>query len=480
VESLALSAIGAAAGAALAALSLRPLLSLQRGSSALLDSARLDGGVLAFTAVVAVVTGLLCAALPVLLAARTAPAGVLAETTAKASGGLVDRRLRRVLMAAQVGLAVVLLAGAASMLRSVHALARSDLGFDPSRTLSLRVTLPTTRYASSGERVRFAERVLERVRAVPGVQSAGLTTNRFVRDGSLQTTVAFEGRPSADGEDVSVHFRRIAGDYFGTVRVPVLRGRAFGEQDRDGALPVTIVSRSMAAAYWPDADPLGRRLKRTGDHNPWLTVVGVVGDVMDAGAGVDLGSTLYLPFAQNAGPWVNVVARTTGDPALLERALRAAVRSVDPLLAFDEVAPLERLVSESLSEQRFRALLLGLFAALGLVLATVGVYGVTSFLVAERTREMGVRIALGARSADVVRLVLADSARDVGAGIAVGVAATFVLAVGLEGLARDLARIDVATVAGVSALLAGVAFAATVAPAVRAGRVPPMRALRGE
>ncbi|HKG90269.1 MAG TPA: ABC transporter permease [Gemmatimonadaceae bacterium] len=472
---------GAAFGVAVAALAVGPLLALDPDRPPILDSVTLDGRVLAVAVLLSVLAGLASGALPALRAARLGgTAGTLAESGRRLAGGARDRRVRRVLVAAQTALALVLLTGAVLMLRTLRELGRVDPGFDAHNVLTMQLNLPASRYPDKAERAAFVERALETIRAVPGVVGAASTLNRFVPQQSLQTILSIEGRPAGPENDFSTHFRRLSPGYFETMRIPLLRGRTFTAEDREGSVPVAVVSRSLAERAWPGEDALGKRLKRPGDANPWLTVVGVAPDVRDAGLDDELGPTIYLPYAQTNTGTVSLVVRTASAPAGLAPAVRQAVWSLDRDLPLDAVLPLERLMDDSLSKQRSRAVLLSLFAAVGLALASLGLYGVTSHTVAERTREVGIRMALGATGPSVGRLLVLDAMRWVAVGLLVGAALARAAGAAIQGLLFRSSGADPLTLLGAALVLALVALVAAYLPARRAARLVPASALGGE
>jgi putative ABC transport system permease protein len=479
-ESLLLAAAGGAGGLLVAVAAVGPLAALDPAALPMLHTVRVDGRVLAFAAGVTVLAGVLCAIVPGLYVLRSAPAGLLAEGGRRATGSTRDRRTRRLLMAAQIAFALVLVAGAASMIRLLALLGRAPLGFDPSGVTVAALTLPESRYATNAARAAFAEELARRVRALPGVTAASATSNRFLVNASRQTSLVVEGRPAAPGEAVTAHYRRVVSDYFTAMRIPIRGGRAIGDADRADAAGVAVVSRSFAAQYWPNEDPLGKRIKRTAPGTSWLTVVGVAEDVRDWGVGNAPEPTIYVPYAQSAIQFVTLVVRTATPAVSLERPLREAVRGLDPLLPIDEMGPLERYLSDSLAAERFRTLLLTLFAALGLLLAAVGIYAVTAYLLAERTREVGVRMALGAGAADVLRLLVLESVRWVGLGVALGLVVTTVLATVARATVDDLVQVDVASSAAVALVVSVMAMVATAVPTLRATRTSPAVALRGE
>ena len=338
-ESLLLAVAGGAGGLLVALTAVGPLAALDPASLPMLHAVRVDGRVLAFAAAVTGLAAVLCAVVPALYVLRSAPGGLLAAGGRRATGGTRDRRTRRLLMAAQIAFALVLVAGAASMIRLLASLGRAPLGFDPSAVTVVALTLPESRYATSEARAAFAEALARHARALPGVTAASATSNRFLVNASRQTTLTVEGRPAAPGEAVTAHYRRVVSDYFTAMRIPVRGGRAVAAADRADAPGVAVVSRSFAAQYWPNENPLGKRIKRTAPGTSWLTVVGVAEDVRDWGVGNAPQPTIYVPYAQSAIQFVTLVVRAASPAVSLERPLREAVRGLDPLLPIDEMGP---------------------------------------------------------------------------------------------------------------------------------------------
>ena len=479
-ESLLIGIAGGVLGLLLAHGALRPLLALDPNPTPLLQGVTIDGRVLAFTAVVSLLAGFVCGALPGLRGTRPAVTSVLGEMSRRSSGSARDRRVRRTLVVAQTALALVLLSGAALMIRSFERLGDVNPGFDPRNVLTFQVTLPAAKYPATPERAAFLDRALEAVRAVPGVQAAGTTMNRFQADGSIQTVLYVEGRPIEPGTEFPTHFRRVSAGYLETMRIPLLRGRLIEASDKQGSLPIAVIDRSFAERHFSGQDPIGKRIKRPGDTNPWLTVVGIVGDVHDSGLADAIGPTLYLPYAQNSFPLVSFVVRATSSPAQLAGPLRDAIWSVDPNLPLDDIVPLEQLLDVSLSAPRFRTVLLFIFAVVGLVIASLGVYAVTAHSVAERTREVGIRMALGASGGSVVRLLVLDAMTWIAVGLATGVLAALAMGSAIRGLLYDATGADAESLAAVSALLALVALVAAYLPVRKAASLAPTSALAAD
>jgi putative ABC transport system permease protein len=390
--------------------------------------------------------------------------------------------VRSWLVAVQTALALALVAIAGLMAAGYERTAQRDPGFDPRGVFAAQVRLPADAYPTVERRALFIDQVLGGIRSVPGVVAAGTTSNLLVPGFYFVTLVEVEGRPAPGGVLHTVDFRRVSPGYFETLRVALRRGRLFDPRDTSAALPVAIVSEGLAKRFWPGEDPIGRRLKRGAPGAPWMAVVGVVDDVSDVGLADPPHETLYLPVAQNSNPAmpVTLVVRTAGEPLASAAAVASVVRDVDPLQPLSGATSLERFLDASLGPQRFRTVLVAWFGALGLVLAVVGTYGVTARHVAERTREIGVRLALGGRPAVVWRGVSLDALRAVSAGWVLGSCATAAAALALPAVLPDLQGESWAPplVAVVAVLVSG-GGAACVA-AARAARIDPLSALRSE
>jgi putative ABC transport system permease protein len=378
-------------------------------------------------------------------------------------------------------LAVVLLACGALLLSAFERTSRVSPGFDPSSVLGAQLRLSAAAYPTEAARADLIGRVLERVRNIPGVSSAAATLNRFVPGFSFVTLVHIENKPTPDGQAHTVQFRRASPGYFETMRIPLLKGRDFNEGDGVEQPWVAVVSQQFADRYWPGEDPIGRRVRR-GANPRWVTVIGVVGDVSDVGFSQPPAPTIYISFNQNnvAVTPVSLVVRTSGDPLAMTNAVRAAVLAVDREQPIDSVTTVEQFLSDSLGPQRFRSTLLLVLGCIGLSLAGLGIYGVTSRAVEERTAELGVRLALGATPTSLMRLVVWHAMRAVLVGLGAGVLLSVAAGGAMLRLLPNIEHADVRVVAPALVVLALVAAIAALVPARRAVSVSPTVALRGE
>ncbi len=394
------------------------------------------------------------------------------------------RRLRELLVVAEFALALPLLVGAGLMLNSFMRLQRVEPGFDSSQLLTMRVPLPARKYAEVEQAIKFNEELVRRVQTLPGVQTASVSSNLPLDNFIDSNNFDLESRPTPPGQSQEVAENMGVGpDYFRTMGIPLLKGRYLSEQDVDGAPLVMVVSEAFARRHFPEGEAVGMRLKTGGcTECEWTTVVGVVGDVKDRGLATEVAPAMYVPFAQDPINirMMNLVLRVEGDPTNLVSTVRREVNAIDPDLALSDIKTMEQMVSDSLGQSRYRGVLLSVFAAVALVLAAVGIYGVIAYAVSQRTREIGIRIALGARRRDIFRLVVGHGMVLSLVGVAVGVAASLMLSRFLSSLLYEVSSTDPATFTSVVIILMTVALLACSIPARRATRVDPMNALRHE
>lgn len=477
-ESVLLAACGALAGLGVAHGAVRLLRAFGPAGVPRLDEVSLDGRVLAFTLVTALVTGLLFGLVPALQASRTDLYALLQQggRAAIAAG----RRLRDALVVGELAMAMMLLIGAGLMIGSFLRLQRADTGFDVDGVLTVQVELPAAEYPDERRHLFFSE-ALARISSLPGVRAAGATNTAPF--GNFQPNINFvvEGREMRGPEDFqSADWRSVTPGFFRALGIPLRRGRLLTEADRAGAQDVVVITQTMADRLWPGEDPIGRRIQWGGQDGGALTIVGVVGDIRDLDIAEDARQVLILPYQQIPWPQMTLVIKTAGPQAGLAAAIRREIRAVDGDLPIPEVQPLRQSLSNAVAAPRFRMLLFGIFAAVALVLATVGVYGVMMFAVAQRTREIGVRLALGARPWSVVGLVLRRGLLLTLLGVGLGWAGAFGLTRFLASLLYGTAPTDATTFAAVALLLAGVATAAGYVPARKAAAIDPRLAFSAE
>jgi predicted permease len=490
-ESLVLALGGAVIGVVVSYGLVKALVALAPEEVPRLDQARVNGIVLAFTLGVAVVTSILVGLVPAIRSANPALQSALRDGARGASGGAGRDRLRALLVAAEVALAMTLLIGSGLLIRTAWHLQHVDPGFDPSHVMTARLLLPATRYDDAARTALTYEQIRVAAAQVPGVRRAALVSVVPLSAGSILTThLAPQGRQQSADEQVDVDIRYASPEYFAAMGISLLEGRDFARTDDAGAVPVAIVSASLAQKLWPGERATTKRIdamsEQRGKPN-WMTVVGVVPDVHNAALNVAATPTLYMPFTQTPlGMWkatarsLVLVVRTVPEPGTVSRALQQAVMTIDASLPLVDETTMESLLSKSVATARFNTLLLTTLGALALALASVGVYGVVAYFVSQRTREIGVRMALGATPRDIWRLVLSRGLRPIVWGALAGSLLSLATARLLREQLFGVRAEDPMTLAMVVATLLGVALIATFVPARRAMRVTPARALAGE
>lgn len=442
---------------------------------------QLDRPVLLFTIALSFLTTALFAVLPAFQASRIDFGESLKEGGRSMGGSRARRRLRAVLVVAEVALSVFLLIGAGLLIRTFATVTSVNPGFVAQNVMSFQMVVPRNRYPSNERIAAFFDQLLGRVRGQSSVVTAGAISHLPVSGQQSRTGIEVEGGSPPENEPVRAHHRVVTPRYFETMRVPLMGGRLITEQDTANAPPVVLINQTAAKRYWPGVNAVGRRLKVNGPNDPpWREIIGVVGDVKHWGLDGELFPEMYLPQAQTPSPFMNIVVRTAGEPVAAAGMLREQVRAVDPDIAVSQMRTIEQVLERSVAGRRFTMLLLTLFSALAVVLAMVGIYGVMSYLVEQRTQEIGIRMALGARPQEVLRLVMREGMILAGIGLAIGLTGAFAGRRILTGLLFGVKDTDPATFVVASALLLTVAMLACVVPARRAMRVDPIIALRYE
>jgi putative ABC transport system permease protein len=483
-ESVVLSLLGGAAGVALAFWTTRALVALAPERTPRLQEVGVDSSVLLFTLTVSLVTGLLFGLAPALKASRPDLGSVLKEGT-RGSRGRAATFARSLLVVLETGLAVLLLAGAGLLLRSFGELIDVDPGFEPKGAIVFNVAPPATKYGEDPQIRQLAGTLLERMKRLPGATAAGISSFARPLDNSgFFLTFEVDGRPEPPpGEEVAMRVALVTPDYFQALGLPMVRGRAFTDNDRDGSTPVAILTEAAVRKHFPNENPLGRRITlgwsvdgvpRGGE------VVGIVGDFKQSTLDSESDPQIFLPFDQAPLGFFSVVVRSTGDLGAVAAAARTQIRQVDPDLPLYEMKTLEELVTASVSQPRFYMLLLGGFAAVALIMAAIGMYGVIAYGVSQRSQEIGVRMALGATRDGVVRMVLRQALTLAVFGAAFGLGLALVATRGMESLLFGVSAVDPGIYVAVAAVLVLVAGLASYLPARRAARTDPQLALRGE
>jgi putative ABC transport system permease protein len=475
-----LAATGGAIGAAVGVAGTEALRSLLAASLPRAGEIHLDVAVIAITALATIAAGIAFGIGPALVASSVDPDGVL-RASALEAGGHRAARIRQSLVVAQVSLATVLVVGASLMVVSLWRLGRVDLGFDPNRVATMLIQ-PSSGQVRAADATTYFEEIARRVSALPDVERVGAAQHLPLSGFNWNGDLEIESRPvAATSAHPRVVWRSVIGDYFGAMRIPLLRGRLFLPTDTRDAPPVVLINATMARRFWPDRDPVGERIKfGTGSRGDWATIVGVVGDVRSQSADATAPLEVYRPNAQQRLVFMHYVIRTRGNPLAAMARVRAAVRSLDQTVPIAQVRSLEEVASTPSTTRRMIARLLAAFAALGLFLGAVGIYGVVAYGVRRRTREMGIRAALGAVEGRLTTMVLGEGLGMSSIGIAIGVAIAAAATRPMRALLFGVATVDPLVYAAVSLILAGVAIVASLAPARRAARIDPVVALRSD
>ena len=483
-ESIVLAVLGGIVGVFLAWAGLRVLRALAPADLPRMDGVSVDTTVLLVTAAVTILTGILFGLVPAAQSSRTSLSESMREGGRGGTSGRGGQRLRRAIVGAQLALVVVLLTGAGLLVRSFATLQRVQLGFNPENVLAITLQLPGAKYPEPPLAVAFYESLLDRVRAIPSVRSAGTVTDMFLSQTPNSGNIVVEGRPVRP-EDKEVTIDAASPGFFATVGARLTAGRFFDGTERPDGQLVAVINEHMAKSYWPNANPIGRRF-RFGAQNSdttrsrWRTVVGVVADMRRTGVDMPVRDEAFVPYAQRAMLDNLVLVKTRGDPMAIVPQVRAELRGLDPAQPISRIETLEQQLGGLVAQRRFNMTLVGAFAVLALVLAVIGAYGVTAYLVSQRTKELGVRLALGAQPSRVARLVVADGMRVAAAGVLVGVVAALFTTQLAATLLYGVSPRDPLTIAGVAATLLVVAALANYLPARRAARVDPLVALRQE
>jgi len=490
-ESAVLALLGALAGVLLAIWSLDAILALSPRSVSRFQETRIDVAALVFTIAVAILSGILVGIWPAWRISKTSSLALaLHESARGSSDGLHKQRVRAGLVITQVALAVVLLAGGGLMLKSFWQAQQAPLGFDPHNVLTMTISLPRSRYEKDEQINAFYDRLLAKVAALPSVTAAAIGVNIPFDDNEWDSSFHLTGTPEPEhGKEPSAEMNFVSPDYFKVLGMPILRGRAFGPEEAPGRQTAIMIDESLAKKWFAGQDPVGKQL----DNNqtlkkdpPPLTIVGIVPRTRNEAPGEEnveqLGfPQIHLPFAQFPNQGVSLLIRVAGgDPLSLVPAVKREIESIDPDQPVSQVSTMEKNIGSSLAARRLTMMLLGAFAGLALVLASVGIYGVMALSTTQRTREMGIRFALGASRADVLKLVLGKGISLIGVGLGAGLIGAFIASRAVSSLLYNVGSLDAVALIGAVVTLAAVAFFACYLPARRASLVNPIDALRTE
>jgi len=487
-ESSLLALLGGAFGLWLAYGAVQVLIALNPPNVPRLAQINLDGRALAFTFLMTLLVGLLFGLAPALHASKPDIQQTLKEGFAQSSGrrwlpwvGLPSFGLREALVVAQTALALVLLVGAGLLIKSFVKLQQVELGFEPHNVIVLTLTPPFNQLPKRASAIPYYQRLLDELKTVPGVNTVALGTAAPTEGAYMNSSIVVAGRPAPVERDAQQTFVNVVSpDYFRALGSPLKQGRLFTDADNESAPSVAVINETLARAYFPGESPIGQRIALRGAPNEWREIVGIVADINQFGLEKEHKPTFYAPFRQEDAVALNLVVRTAADPAALLPALRARILAADKFTAITRVRTLEELVSASIAQPRFYALLLALFAGIALTLAVIGIYGVMAYSVSRRTHEIGIRMALGAEASRIVRMIVGQGILLIGVGVSLGLLA----ARGLTGVLRDLLfgvqPTDPVTFALIASGLTLAALPACWIPARRAARVDPLTALRHE
>jgi predicted permease len=488
-ESLLLAALGRAAGLLLAVAGTRLLVAIFPNDVANLNIPKvtaipIDHGVFVFAAAITLLTGFLFGIVPALRATRVEAGDAMKETARGGTASRRSNRARSAIVVLELALSLMLLTAAGLVVASFERVVGADLGFQPNHVLSLEIRLPPDRYPYTNQEKRrnFVKEVVRKMNTLPGVKTAAATNYLPLSGfwGTLDFLKRGQARPT-EGQAPSADNRIITPGYLRTMGIPLLRGRDFTDLDRAGGAQVALINQTFASEYFKDRDPVGQELNLgAADPPDWWRIVGVIGDVKAFGQDQPTHADIYTPFDQQPFPLVAFTLRTETDPAAMVKTAQHALWSVDPDLPVERAIPMDELASQTLALRRASSVLIAGFAALALLLACIGIYGVMAYAVAQRTQEIGLRMALGAQRADVMRLVLGFGFRLTLAGVALGLVGALATTRLLAGLLFQVSAINPLVFSSTAALLAAVAILASYLPARRAASIDPMHALRTE
>jgi putative ABC transport system permease protein len=480
-ESVLLSLMGGLVGLAIALLAVKALRVFGLESVPRLNEVGVDGRVMAFTFLIALLTGIVFGLAPALRASRVDLNKVLKEGGRGSGKGGTSDRTRKLLVISEVALSLVLLIGAGLLIRSYQRILDANPGFNSHNVLSMRLSLPAVKYSSPDSIVSFYRRAGERLKSLPEIESVGTTYSLPMSTVALAwEPITIEGYTVRNAQDSIIsNVRIVSPEYFATMGIPLLKGRYFDEHDKKGAPETVIVDETLAERFWPNDDPLGKRLKRANSET-WMTVVGVISDAKEYSQEKEPPITVYYPFEQTVARNMFLVIRTTSDPAQMTGAITKEIQTLDPEMPVFDVDTMDHRLYDAMARRRFSTFLLGVFAVLALILAAIGIYGVMAYSVNQRTHEIGIRLALGAQPGNILQLVIKQALILTSTGVAIGLAGAFALTRVMSSLLYGVSATDGFTFVIPPVLLGSIALLASYIPARRAAKVDPMIALRYE
>src|SRR5258705_1291827 len=479
-ESVMLSLAGGCLGLLLAVWGTHALIALAPDNIPRLNEVGVDARVFGFTLAVSLLTGIVFGMVPALHAAKPDLNEALKEGLRGSMGSAAGKRTRSILVVVEVALSLMLLIGAGLMIKSFLRLRQMNLGFNPDHVLAVNLSLSGSRYPEDRQQVAFFKEALERLQSLPGIQSAGATTGLPLTLNLSGSDFRIEGHPDPEtGKEMIINTRSVSPGYFRTLGIRLIKGRDFSDQDKSDAPAAAIINDELARIYFPGEDPIGKRISFD-DKQSWMSIVGRIADVKQLGLDSSAKPEVYFPYLQVAAPEMSLVIRTSSNPLSLAAALKSQIQMIDKDLPIDDAKTMQQLLAESSSGRRFNMLLLTVFAAVALVLAIVGIYGVMSYTVARRTHEIGIRVAVGAQPLDVFRMVIGQGMKLAIIGVACGLVGAFGLTRLMTTMLFGVEPTDPATFVSIAVLLTGVTLVACYIPARRATKVDPLVALRYE
>jgi putative ABC transport system permease protein len=479
-ESTLLSLVGGVLGLLLSDWGIQLLTAASRSYIPRVGEVAIDVWVLSFTLGISLLTGIVLGIAPAWGASKPDINESLKEGGRGSMESSGRRRLRNLIVISEIALALVLLTGAGLMIKSFSRLQGVDLGFNPDHVLAMRIALPSYKYPTQQQEAAFFRQLLEQVKALPGINSAGAITDLPLSRWSTSVTFSVGGGSATSGQESTANSRQISPDYFRTLSIPLLKGRGISDQDNERSTKVVVINQSLARQFWHDEDPIGGKIILSDSSKTVLEIVGVVGDIRHRGPAEEIKPEIYVPYLQKPRSFLYLVARTDVDPLSLVPTIRSEVWAIDKDQPVTDVKTLEDFLSDAVSRPRLYALLLAVFAGLAIILAAVGIYGVMSYSVAQRTHEIGIRMALGAQPHDVLKLVVGQGMILAVIGIATGLVAAFALTRVVNSLLFQVSATDPTVFVGITLLLTMVVLLASYIPARRATRVDPIVVLRYE